>query len=179
MLTHQRFFRFHLSLAFCVLLSSCATLPPAANLPEAEQKLYRAYRHIMTHAQSKTYLSLPTPAERDAFAHRIGAAQILNALPEADRTAVLEGQPFEGMSSQALYLLWGEPYLREGPAADERWWYFGDYFTLLEYGNNLGNRSTVMEVSIQNGIVQWWQENIPSDEHRFPFRRPFFLHPDP
>ena len=115
MLACQRFLGLHLSMAFIILLASCATLPPYTDLPEAEQKLYRVYRRIMTHAQLQTYLSLPTPAEREAFANHIGAARLIDALPEQERTAVLDGHPFEGMSSQALYLLWGEPYLREGP----------------------------------------------------------------
>ncbi len=178
MLARQRFFGLHLSMAFIILLASCATLPPYTDLPEAEQKLYRVYRRIMTHAQLQTYLSLPTPAERDAFANHIGAAQLIDALPDQERTAVLDGHPFEGMSSQALYLLWGEPYLREGPAADERWWYFGDYFSLPEVGSRQSDRSTVMEVAIENGSVIWWQETVPSDRRRFPFRHPFFHHPD-
>jgi hypothetical protein len=179
MLTRQRFFGLPLSLAFIILLGSCSTRSFYTQLPEAEQRLYRVYSRIMTRAQLKTYRSLPTPAERDAFAHQIGAAQVLDALPEQERTAVLEGHPFKGMSSQALYLMWGTPYLREGPAANERWWYFGDSFTLPESGSRDSDLSSVMEVSIENGIVKWWHENVPSDGRRSLFRHRFFFHPDP
>jgi len=167
MRTSQRCYGFGLVLT--CLLSSCITQPPVSTWPPAEQRLYHIYNHVMKPQQLRTYASLPTPEQRAAFARQVGAAQRLDALPANERQAVLNGHPFEGMSSEALYLLWGEPYRRAGPAFDERWWYFGNYFALAENGNFPSNRNTVMEVLIENGKVKWWQERIPSEERRFPF----------
>lgn len=157
------------------LLNSCITLPPPQSWPEMEQRRYRVYQHIMSPRQLRTYAALPTPEQRAAFASQVGAAQRLDALPANERQAVLSGHPFEGMSSEALYLLWGEPHWYKGPDFDERWWYYGDYFTLAEVGNRPGDRSVAMEVAIEHGKVKWWQERIPSEERRFPFR-PGFPH---
>jgi hypothetical protein len=176
MRTLQWFYGF--SLLLICLLSSCITLPPPPTWPEMEQRRYRIYQHVMTPRQLQTYASLPTAEQRAAFASQVGAAQRLDALPANERQAVLSGHPFEGMSSQALYLLWGEPEWREGPDFDKRWWYYGDYFTLAEVGNRPGDMSTMMEVSIENGKVMWWQDRIPSEERRFPFRHGFPHHSD-
>jgi hypothetical protein len=159
------------------LLVGCASIAPYTQLPEAEQGLYRVYRNIMTSGQLRTYLSLPTATERAAYAKQVGAAQILEALPEAERTAVLNGQPFEGMSKQALLLLWGTPYLQEGPDFDERWWYYGNYFTLPERGSDVTATDTAMEVALAQGKVVWWQERVPSERNRFPFQRRFLNSP--
>jgi hypothetical protein len=166
------------SLVLTCLLSSCLTQPPASTWPAAEQRLYHIYQHVMKPQQLRTYASLPTAEQRAIFARQVGAAQRLDALPANERQAVLSGHPFEGMSREALYLLWGEPYWREGPAADERWWYFGDYVTLAENGNRPSDRNTVMEVLIENGKVKWWQERLPSEKRRFPFGYGFPHHPD-
>jgi hypothetical protein len=175
---HTARWGYGVSLLLTCLLSSCVTLPPPPTWPAVEQQRYRVYQHVMTARQLRTYASLPTAKQRAAFARQVGAAQKLDALPANERQAVLSGHPFEGMSSAALYLMWGEPYWREGPAFDERWWYFGDYFTLAEVGSHPSDRSTMMEVAIENGKVMWWQERLPSEKSRFPFRLGFPHHPD-
>jgi hypothetical protein len=131
----------------------------------------------MTPSQLRTYLALPTATERAAYAKQIGASRVLEALSEESRAAVLHGQPFEGMSGQALLLLWGEPYRREGPAFDERWWYLGDSFSLTEVGNSTHSMGTVMEVALENGHVKWWQERIPSEERRHIIKHRFLTMP--
>ena len=168
-------------LTACGLLSlflvRCASLYPAAQLSPEEQGLYRAYSRIMTSQQLRTYLALPSVAERAVYAQQVGAYQKLNALSERDRTAVLQGYPFEGMSKQALLLLWGQPYWREGPSRDERWYYYGDAMALAMAGHYQGSGDTVMEVALEDGHIVWWQERIPSEENRSIFRRRFFHTP--
>lgn len=160
-----------------LFLICCTSLHPNAKLPEEEQGLYRAYSRIMTSHQLRTYLALPSAAERAAYAQQVGAAQKLNALSEHDLTAVLQGHPFEGMSKQALLLLWGQPYWREGPARDERWYYYGDAMSLAMAGNYQGSGDTVMEVALEDDHIVWWQERIPSERNRSIFRRRFLHTP--
>jgi hypothetical protein len=166
----------HLSyLVILYLFVGCAAPHAYTQLPAAEQERYRAYSRVMTSRQLRTYLELPTPAARDTYARQVGAAQALESLPTADREAVLNGYPFEGMSAEALRLLWGDPVSRRGPAFDERWFYFGDVFSLAEPGfHSRYQASTIMEVALADGKVQWWQERVPADpdEHRRP---PFTL----
>jgi hypothetical protein len=164
----------HLScLVFLCLFAGCAAQPAYTQLPASEQGRYRAYSRVMTPRQLRTYLDLPTAAERDAYASQVGAAQALQSLSAADRAAVLHGYPFEGMSAEALRLLWGEPVSRRGPAFDERWFYYGDAFSLAEPGFHArAQAGTIMEVALADGKVQWWQERVPTepDERR---RSPF------
>jgi hypothetical protein len=168
--------RSSIGLILLCLLTGCAAQRAYNRLPAAEQAYYRAYSHLMTSHQLQTYATLPTPAARDAYARQVGAAQILESLSAADRAAVLGGFPVEGMSAQALRLLWGDPVSRRGPAFDERWFYFGDAFTLAEPGyHSSHSASTVMEVALTDGQVQWWQERVPADPEergRPPFALP-------
>jgi hypothetical protein len=162
-------------LVILCLFTGCAAQRAYTQLPTAEQERYRAYSRVMTSRQLRTYLDLPTATERDAYARQVGAAQALESLPAADRAAVLRGYPFEGMSAEALRLLWGDPVSRRGPTFDERWFYFGDAFSLAEPGfHSRAQAGTVMEVALADGKVQWWQERVPADpdERRHP---PFAL----
>ncbi len=160
-----------------VLLAGCATLATPPQLPPEENALYRVYSRLMTPHQLREYLARPSAAARAAYAQELGVAQRLFALPEAERQAVLRGRPFVGMSKQALLLLWGEPYLREGPAWDERWYYLGDYFSLMDVGYAGLRMDTVMEVALVDGRIQWWQERVPTEENRLPFQRRFLNRP--
>lgn len=158
-----------------VVITGCVSPYAGVHLLDEEQGQYRAYSHLMTNRQLRTYLKLPTASERAAYARQVGAAQKLDALPTAERTAVLNGQPFKGMSAEALRLLWGDPNWEQGPKQDEHWFYYGDYFSLAEPGSYLSPRGTIMEVALIDDKVMWWQERIPSFEHkRFPLRH--FLH---
>jgi hypothetical protein len=125
----------------------------------------------MTPGQLQTYLALPTAANRAAYAQQIGAAQVLEVLSAEDRAAVLSGHPFVGMSRQALLLLWGEPYLQQGPVQYERWYYYGDYFSLASPGYASQAGATVMEVVLEDGKLAWWAERIPSERNRSIIRR--------
>jgi hypothetical protein len=168
----------HACAALCLLvLTSCASLAPPAQLSEEEQGLYRVYSRIMTSKQLRTYRELSIATERAAYAQQVGAAQRLAVLSQQDRMAVLRGYPFEGMSREALRLLWGEPYMREGPAQYERWYYYGDAFSLASIGSSTLRGDTVMEAALENGYLVWWQERIPSERHRSIFKRRGFGNP--
>jgi hypothetical protein len=168
--------RFPLWLSSLILavITGCVSLYAGVHLSEAERGQYRAYSHLMTNRQLRTYLKLPTASERAAYARQVGAAQQLEALPAAERAAVLNGYPFKGMSAEALRLLWGDPRWEQGPKQDEHWFYYGDYFSLAEPGSSLSFRGTIMEVALIDGKVVWWQERIPSERKRFPLYP--FLH---
>ena len=155
-----------------VVITGCVSLYAGVHLSEAERGQFRAYSHLMTNRQLRTYLKLPTVSERAAYARQVGAAQKLEALPAAERAAVLKGHPFKGMSAEALRLLWGDPRWERGPKQDEHWFYYGDYFSLAEPGSQLTFRGTIMEVALMDGQVMWWQERVPSFE-----RKRFPLHP--
>jgi hypothetical protein len=80
-------------------------------LPPDERGRYRAYSRVMTPKQRRTYLDLPTAAERAAYAEELGAAELLEMLPPNEHEAVLQGLVFRGMSEPALRLLWELPRL--------------------------------------------------------------------
>jgi hypothetical protein len=158
-----------------VVITACVSPYAGVHLLDAERGQYRAYTHLMTNRQLRTYLKLPTASERSAYARQVGAAQKLDALPTAERTAVLNGQPFKGMSAEALRMLWGDPGWEKGPKQDEHWFYYGDYFSLAEPGSYFSPKNTIMEVALMDGKVTWWQERLPSFErNRFPLHH--FLH---
>ncbi|HEY7494908.1 MAG TPA: hypothetical protein VIH59_27880 [Candidatus Tectomicrobia bacterium] len=131
----------------------------------------------MTPGQRRAYLALPTAVERAAYARQVGAAQRLESLSEEERTAVLGGYPFVGMSRQALLLLWGDPPRRQGPVQYERWYYYGDYFSLAEPGYHSQRQAIVMEVALEAGKVAWWEERRPSEHPRSLLRRRFLQTP--
>ena len=149
-----------LSLSF-LLLAGCTPLPGYTQLAAEEQGLYLVYSRVMTPGQRRAYLAWPTAAERAAYARQVGAAQRFEALSAADRATVLGGYPVVGMSRQALLLLWGEPYLQQGPAQYERWYYYGDEFSLAEPGYHARLQASLMEVALEDGTVVWWVQRAP------------------
>jgi hypothetical protein len=158
-----------LTLALLVL-AGCTTQHAYNQLPPDEQARFRAYSRLMTSSQSRTYLQLPTAAERAAFAQEVGVSHELDSLSEADRTAILQGQPFRGMSAQALRLLWGMPCWQHGPAAFQRWFYYGDTFVLARVGWHCRRDATITEVSLEDGQVRWWRSQ-PITRGHAPFGR--------
>jgi hypothetical protein len=131
-------------------------------LPPDEHGRYRAYSRVMTPKQSRTYLNLPTAAERAAYAQALGVAELLETLPPNEREAVLQGLVFRGMSEQALRLLWGMPCWQDGPPGDEHWYYYGPSLSLTEVGRHCTPGDTMTEVSLEHGTVHWWKERVPS-----------------
>jgi len=144
-----------------LLLAGCTPLPAYTQFAAEEQGLYRVYSRVMTPGQRRAYLALPSAAERTAYARQVGAAQRLEALSAADRATVLGGHPVVGMSRQALLLLWGEPPIRQGPAQYERWYYYGDEFSLAEPGYHAQLQASIMEVALEGGKVVWWAQRAP------------------
>ena len=144
-----------------LLLAGCTPLPGYTQLAAAEQGLYRVYSRVMTPGQRRAYLAWPTAAERAAYARQVGAAQRFEALSAADRATVLGGYPVVGMSRQALLLLWGEPHSRQGPEQYERWYYYGDEFSLAEPGYHARLQASLMEVALEAGTVVWWAQRVP------------------
>jgi hypothetical protein len=152
------------------VLSGCAMQQAYNQLPPEEQARFRAYSRLMSSSQSRTYLQLPSAAERAAFAQEVGVSQELDSLSEADRTAVLQGQPFQGMSAQALRLLWGMPCWQWGPEAFQRWLYYGSTFDLARVGWNCRRGNTITEVELADSQVRWWRSR-PTERSRAPFGR--------
>jgi hypothetical protein len=144
-----------------LLLAGCTPLPGYTRLAADEQGLYRVYSRVMTPGQRRTYLALPSAAERAAYARQVGAAQRFEALSAADRATMLGGYPVVGMSQQALLLLWGEPPIRQGPEQYERWYYYGDEFSLAEPGYHAQLQASIMEVALEGGKVVWWAQRAP------------------
>ena len=144
-----------------LLLAGCTPLPAHTQLAAEEQGLYRVYSRVMTPGQRRAYLALPTAAERVAYARQVGAAQRFEALSAADRATVLSDHPVVGMSRQALLLLWGEPPIQQGPEQYERWYYYGDEFSLAEPGYHARLEASIMEVALEGGKVVWWVQRTP------------------
>jgi len=144
-----------------VVLAACTPLPGYTRLAAEEQGLYRVYSRVMTPGQRRAYLAWPSAAERAAYARQVGAAQRFEALSAADRATVLGGRPVAGMSRQALLLLWGEPAARQGPAQYERWYYYGDEFSLTEPGYHARLEGSIMEVALEGDTVVWWAQRAP------------------
>jgi hypothetical protein len=159
-----------LVLALSVLVG-CAMHQAYNQLPPEEQARFRAYSRLMSSSQSRTYLNLASAAERAAFAQQLGVSDELDSLSEADRTAVLQGQPFQGMSAQALRLLWGMPCWEWGPEAFQRWFYYGHAVTLARLGWHCRGDSTITEVALENNQVRWWRSQL-TERSRAPFGRP-------
>jgi hypothetical protein len=156
-------FRLLWSLSAVVALASCAYEAQVRQLAPAEQAEFRAYRKIMTTSQAHTYLAKATAAERTAYAHELGLVQRFQALAAQDRQAVLAGYPVQGMSTEAMRFLWGEPYAQKGRTNHyEHWYYLGSSLALATSGNqhyNFGNR---VNVYFEEGRMVWWMEFIPS-----------------
>ena len=149
------------SLVFSLVLG-CVNPHAYQQLPPDEQGRYRAYSRVMTAKQRRTYLAFPTAAERAAYAEELEVAQLLETLTPNEREAVLKGQVFRGMSAQALRLVWGTPCWEQGPPNAERWYYYGDSFSLSDIDRYCTPDDTITEVLVEDGEVHWWIERVPS-----------------
>jgi hypothetical protein len=148
-----------------VVITGCAQQAAIRNLPPAEQQEFRAYRKVMTARQVRTYLARETAAARAAYLKEIGAVQRFQSLPAQDRQAVLAGYIRKGMSAEALYFLWGEPYYTEGrPGQYESWFYLGSSMDLAETGNQLRNLGSQVQVLLVDGQVDEWMDFVPTQQ---------------
>jgi len=144
-------------------LASCTYEAQVQRLTPAEQAEFRAYRHVMTAPQARTYLAKATMAERTAYARELGLVQRFQALAAQDREAILVGYPIRGMSIEAMRFLWGEPYAQTGRTNHyEHWYYVGSSVSLATSGNQPSDFGNWVEVYFEAGRVAWWVELIPS-----------------
>ena len=152
------------------VLAGCSMQQAYQQLPPEERARFRAYSRIMNSSQRRAYLELSSAAERAAFAEQVGATQVLDGLSETDRNAVLQGQPFRGMSAQALRLMWGMPCWQRGARNHAKWFYYGDTIALTRLVRHCTPDDTVTEVALRNDRVEWWTSS-PAIRGRAPFGR--------
>ena len=139
----------------------------AQRLPPPEQAEFRAYNNVMSATQAWTYLGKASPAERQAYAREIGVAQRLQALDPQDREAVLLGYPRQGMSAEALLLLWGKPAHQQGNVNRyAQWHYSGSPMTLTMRGTDPQVRGNRVTVELVEGHVTWWLDHVPTDDEK-------------
>lgn len=161
-------FRLAWLLGAIMALASCMYEAQIQRLAPAEHADFRAYSMIMTAPQARTYLAKATAAERTAYARELGLAQRFQALTAQEREAILAGYPMQGMSTDAMRFLWGEPYAQEGHTNHyEHWYYVGSSISLSTSGNQYYNFGNWVDVYFEAGRVAWWVEFIPStnDDH--------------
>jgi hypothetical protein len=147
-----------------LVMTNCTYQAALQRLTPQEQSEFRAFSKIMSSTQVHTYLNNATPAGRVNYLREIGAAQRFQALDAQDRESVLAGFIRKGMSAEAMYFLWGEPFYTIGYTGHyEHWYYQGSSFSLAEYGNQPSDSGTVVEVYLIDGRVAWWLETVPTD----------------
>jgi hypothetical protein len=152
-----------LMVTLLVVLTGCTYQAAVNSLPVAERSEFRAYSKVMTPGQVRAYLAKMTPAERQAYLRDIGIIQRFQALDADDQRAVLAGQVKPGVSADALYFIWGEPYYWEGRRGHyERWFYRGSSFSLASTGDQHRNLGSQVEVYLVDGRVTAWNDVIPS-----------------
>ena len=146
-----------------LVMAGCTYEAAVRSLPVAERVEFRAYRKAMTPGQVRRYLARTTTAERQAYLREIGLIQRFEALDTSDQSAVLAGQIKPGVSAEALYFIWGEPYYEEGRRNHyERWFYRGSSFSLASTGDQPRNLGSQVMVDLVDGRVTGWNDFIPS-----------------
>jgi hypothetical protein len=146
-----------------IVLAGCAYQAAVQQLPPEERTAFRAYSHIMTAPQARTYLAQESPAARAAYLQQIGVAQRFQTLTPLDRDSVLDGYIRKGMSAEALRFLWGEPYYTRGYTGHyEYWHYLGSPLVLADRGNSYTAVGTTVIVYLIDDKVDWWLETTPT-----------------
>ena len=154
----------------CLLLgvwavgTGCTYDAAVRRLSLPEQAEFFLYRNAMTGRQEHAYLAKTTAAERTAYLAEIGLAQRFQALDAFDQAAIRSGWPSPGMSAEALFFLWGEPYYTSGDARrSAHWYYLGSSMDLAGRGNQYRHSGNRVDVYLVDGRVQGWVDYIPSD----------------
>ena len=155
-----------LLLSILIVLTGCAYDAAVQRLSLAEQSEWHIYNKVMTAAQARTYVAKPSAAERTDYLRHLGLVQRFEALDPRDREAIRSGVLHVGMSADALWFLWGEPYDKEGDARrSAHWHYLGSSLTLAHSGNRYGYLSNRVDVYLVDGKVVGWVEGpMPNDE---------------
>jgi hypothetical protein len=149
-------------LGLIVMPTGCASPTKGQPSSPAEQTEFAIYRKVMAPAQTRTYLTKATAAERTAYLQESGLAQRFQALAPHDREAVQHGFLRQGMSADALRFVWGEPATMQGDMRRAaQWHYVGSLHTLTAYGNQYYDTSHGVDVSLADGKVVTWSETFP------------------
>jgi hypothetical protein len=156
--------------SLCLLLvvwavgTGCAYDAAVRRLSLPEQAEFFLYRNAMTGTQERAYLAKTTAAERTAYLYAIGLAQRFQAFDAFDQAAIRSGWPWPGMSADALFFLWGEPYYTSGDARrSAHWYYLGFSMELAAHGNQYRKSGNRVDVYLVDGRVRGWVDYIPSD----------------
>jgi hypothetical protein len=81
-----------------------------------------------------------------------------------DQEAIRAGWPRPGMSADALFFLWGEPYSTAGDARWSAHWYdLGSSLDLAMRGKQYRNFGNRIAVYLMDGRVVGWVDAAPSD----------------
>jgi hypothetical protein len=148
-----------------ILIAGCTYQAAIRNLPPTEQQEFRAYSKVMTARQVRTYLARETAAARAAYLDEIGVTQRFQVLTAQDRASVLAGHIRKGMSTEALYFLWGKPYDTTGRSGHyEYWFYLGSSMALAETGNQHNNWGNQVQVLLVDGQVNDWMDFVPTQQ---------------
>ncbi|ETX03218.1 MAG: hypothetical protein ETSY1_00675 [Candidatus Entotheonella factor] len=158
-ISQLRFGRLLAAVVLFAALTGCAYHQAVNKLSPQEQSTFRAYQKVINGSQARTYLSKPTPVERQAYLQDIGVVQRFEALDQQDQDAILKGYIRKGMHADALNFLWGRPQRKEGNTGKwEHWFYSGHISDLVAYGNSPYNAGTSVEVFLVDNQVEWWFE---------------------
>jgi hypothetical protein len=154
-----------LGLLLCTTLvvTNCTYENAVERLSPPEQAEFYLYRHVMTRAQTRTYLAQATAAERTAYLNTSGLAQRFQAMEPLDQGTVRSGFPRPGMSAEALRFVWGEPYYTAGHAKYyAHWYYLGSSLELATSGNQYGRLGKQVDVYLVDGRVVGWVDFAPT-----------------
>ncbi len=150
-----------------LVLTGCAYDNAVRQLSLDEQAEFHVYRKVMTATQARAYLAKASATERTAYLREVGLAQRFEALEPLDRAAVQSGVPRVGMSAEALYFVWGEPYYTEGDARrSAHWHYLGSSLALGASGNQYSNTGNRVDVYVVAGKIVGWVDYAPSTDEQ-------------
>jgi prepilin-type processing-associated H-X9-DG protein len=154
----------------CLLLvvsvagTGCTSDAAVQRLSLPEQAEFFLHRNVMTWAQECVYLVKTTAAARTAYLQEIGLAKRFQALDPLDQETVRHGWPRRGMSADALLFLWGEPSSTAGDARRSAHWYdLGSSLELATYDNQYRHGGNRVDVSLVDGHVVGWVDDVPND----------------
>jgi hypothetical protein len=150
-------------LGLLVALAGCTYDAAIQRLSPAEQAEFALYRQVLTAGQVHTYVAQPTAAARTAYLRELGLVQRFQALAPLDQEAIRSGAPRIGMSADALWFLWGEPYTTAGDARRyAHWYYLGSSFNRSPSGSHPWDFGNRVDVYLVEGKVVGWVDMPPS-----------------
>ena len=146
-----------------VVLAGCTYDARLRQLSPAEQAEFFIYNNAMTTGQAHTYLAQPSAAARTAYLQKLGLIQRFQRLDPLDQAAIRSGAPRVGMSAEALWFLWGEPYSTAGDARRyAHWYYLGSSLNRGISGYRPWDFSNRVDVYLVANKVVGWVDIPPS-----------------